>query len=113
MLSRKTWITFVLLQLIGLLCFLVGPHVLWGGAEMVFAGLILLLPGSVAAVAITEKLLWRSMGLNPAGLTIAEVILELLINLIIWFAVAQLIRLMRRRRAPEPPASVSPHPSRP
>lgn len=80
---------------------------------MFFAGLILLLPGSVGAVAITEKLLWRSMGLSLTGLTVAEVILELLINLIVWFAAARLIRLTRKHRAAEPPPSVSPHPSRP
>ncbi len=103
--SRRTWITFVLLQLIGLVCFVVGPHVLWGGAEMVFTGLILLLPGSVAAVAIAEKLLWQPMGLNLAALTVAEVILELLINLIVWIGIAQLARMLKRHRTAEPPAA--------
>jgi len=110
--GRRAWITFVLLQLIGLVCFLAGPHVLWGGAEMVFTGMIVLLPGSVAAVAISEKLLWHSLGLNLTMLTAAEVILELLINLVLWIGAAQLIRLARKRRAAEP-TSAHPNPSRP
>jgi hypothetical protein len=95
--NRKAWIVFILLQLVGLVGSLVGPHVLWGGAEMFFVGFVLLLPGSLAAVAITEKLLWGAMGLR--GMTVTEVILELLINLLVWLACVKLVSLWRLRRS--------------
>jgi len=97
--NRKAWIVFVAVQLFGEL----GP---WGGLHMKSAlgpalwvtGIVIMMPGRLLALFLTEsKPLWNS-GLTPIQTTALFVVIEVSGNLLTWLLCARLFRYLRRRR---------------
>lgn len=95
--SRKAWIVFVVVQLFGEL----GP---WGGLHMKSAlgpalwviGIVIMMPGRLLALFLTEsKPLWNS-GLTPVQTTAVFVVIEVSCNLLAWLLCARLFRLLHK-----------------
>ena len=97
--SRKAWIVFAVVQLFGEL----GP---WAGVRMKssigpalwVAGMVVMMPGRLLALFITEKLLWN-VGLTPLMTTLLIVLIEVPTNLLVWLLCARWFRSLRQRRA--------------
>lgn len=97
--SRKVWIIFALVQLFGEL----GP---WAGLRMKSAigpalwvcGMILMMPGRLLGLFVTEKLLWN-VGLSSHVMTLLLVLIEVATNLAVWLLCARLFRSLRKRHA--------------
>ena len=96
--KRKAWIVFVMVQLFGEL----GP---WAGLHMKSAlgpalwviGIVIMMPGRLLALFLTEsKPLWNS-GLTPVQTTAVFVLTEVSCNLLVWLLCVRLFRLLRRR----------------
>ncbi len=110
--NRKLWTIFLIVQTVGEVCSWVGSHIASSpGPPLFVIGFILLLPGRVLSVLIVEKLLWNALSVSQ--MTMAEVPLELAIDLIVWVLCTWLVRLMVKRRSSRVPPSVHPNPSRP
>lgn len=111
--SRRGWIAFAAVQLVGAVCVWSGPRILTAPGPVLFlSGLVLLAPGGLLSLVIVEKLLWSSP-LTLSGMTWVELVLTLAINAAVWWAcwrlVAKAWRSLRPRRAavPSPNASVA------
>jgi hypothetical protein len=98
--SRKAWVAFVLVQLFGDL----GP---WAGLRMKsslgpalwVAGIVVMMPGRLLALFITEsKPLWNAP-LTPVQMTAVFVVIETAANVCFWLLCARCWRFVRRRRA--------------
>lgn len=97
--SRKAWIIFVAVQLFGEL----GP---WAGLRMKSSlgpalwvtGMVVMMPGRLLALFVTEKLLWN-VGLGPHGTTLLVILIEVATNLAVWLLCARLFRSLRKRHA--------------
>lgn len=95
--SRKAWIVFVVVQLFGEL----GP---WAGVRMKsslgpalwVAGMVVMMPGRLLALFITEKLLWN-VGLTPHLMSALFVLIEAPANLLVWLLCARLFRSLHKR----------------
>jgi hypothetical protein len=61
---------------------------MWGTA------LIALFPGNFIGGFLTEKLFWQK-GLSLSGLSVLAMLLQLLINAAIWFAVIKGLKVLR------------------
>jgi hypothetical protein len=100
--NRKAWVVFVVVQVFGE----VGP---WAGLHMKsavgpalwVAGMVLMMPGRLLALFITEKLLW-GVRITPAQMTAVFVVIEVAANLLVWLLCAKLLRSLRRRRLGKP-----------
>src|ERR1700678_3831108 len=97
--SRKAWIAFAVVQLFGEL----GP---WVGLRMKSSlgptlwvtGMIIMMPGRLLALFVTEKLLWNT-GLTPVMTTILILIIEIPTNLLVWLLCVRCWRSWRHRNA--------------
>ena len=95
--SRKAWIAFVVVQLFGEL----GP---WAGLRMKSSlgpalwvtGMVVMMPGRLLALFVTEKLLWN-VGLTPHLTTALFVLIEVPANLLVWLLCAYLFRSLHKR----------------
>jgi hypothetical protein len=104
--TRRARLAFAVVQGIGLLCFLIGPHILRGGVELFFSGFALLLPGSLVGVAITEFVLWRPLSLGMGAVTVSEVMLSVLTNIALAWSAGKVYRAVKSRgRVGDPPRS--------
>lgn len=94
--SRQAWVILLLVQVVGEVCSWTGPHISSAPGPLLWlSGSFLLLPGRLVSVAITEKLLWGPLGLSLTQMSIAEVVLELPVNLLVWLACAKLLGAAR------------------
>jgi hypothetical protein len=74
--SRKAWIIFFAVQVVGEVCSWTGPRILSSrGLVLWVAGFLFLLPGKVLSALIVEKLSWSS-ALTVSQMTMLEVPLE-------------------------------------
>jgi hypothetical protein len=97
--NPKVGIGFVVTQLFGEL----GP---WMGLRMKsslgpalwFVGIVVMMPGRLLGLLVTEKFLWDA-GLTPPQFTAVFVVIEVSANLAVWLLGARLFRALRRRRA--------------
>jgi hypothetical protein len=97
--NPKVGIGFVVTQLFGEL----GP---WMGLRMKsslgpalwFVGIVVMMPGRLLGLLVTEKFLWDA-GLTPPQFTAVFVVIEVSANLAVWLLCARLFRALRRRRA--------------
>jgi len=97
--NRKAWIAFVVVQFFGEL----GP---WAGLRMKsalgpvlsVAGIVIMMPGRLLALFLTEKVIWN-VRLTPSQMTTVFVAIEVAANLCFWLLCAWLWRFLRRRRA--------------
>lgn len=97
--GRKAWITFALVQFFGEL----GP---WAGLRIKsalgpalwLAGMVVMMPGRLLGLFITEKLLWN-VGLTPHLMTLLFVLIEIPSNLLVWLLCARLFRSLHKRYA--------------
>ena len=70
--SRRAWIEFAAVQLVGAVCVWSGPRILSAPGPVLFlSGLVLLAPGGLLSLVIVEKLLWSSR-LTLSGMTWVE-----------------------------------------
>jgi hypothetical protein len=91
--KRTVLITFVVVQILGLLCSWFSHHPystasasLWG------TGFIVLFPGDILGSLLVEKLLWESH-LPTRATDLLTVVAVVAINAILWFAVVRILRL--------------------
>jgi hypothetical protein len=97
--NRKAWIAFVVVQIFGEL----GP---WAGLRMKSSfgavlwviGIVVMMPGRLLSLFITEKTLWNAP-LTPAQMTTLFVAVEVAANLLVWLLCARLLQSLRHRRA--------------
>ena len=96
-----SWLVFVLVELFAVVSWRLWPSfsssqlgsTLWG------AQLVLLMPGSLVATALTEGPLWN-MGLSLRFLSMLDLVLSILINtFLFWLAVRALKTLLPGLRA--------------
>lgn len=67
--SRRGWIAFAAVQLVGAVCVWSGPRILSAPGPVLFlSGLVLLAPGDLLSLLAVEKLLWGSR-LTLSGMT--------------------------------------------
>jgi hypothetical protein len=103
--GRKAWIIFGIVQLFGEL----GP---WGGLRMKsvlgpalwVAGMLVMMPGRLIGLFVTEKLLWNA-GLGPHLTDIVLILVEVPANLAVWLLCAHTIKLIRKRHAGRSPST--------
>jgi hypothetical protein len=103
--NRKAWVAFVLVQLFGDL----GP---WAGLRMKsalgpalwFAGIIIMMPGRLVSLWLTEKVLW-GVRLTMLESNVVFIVTETAVNVCFWLLCARVIRSLRRRRPMRNPAS--------
>ncbi len=97
--SRRAWIIFTLVQVVGLVSIWIAPHWKTDPALALFAfGIIILQPGGRAAVMLVEKLLWMSRVTIPQMHWI-ELPVTVAINAGLWWSVARVWRAIRARRS--------------
>jgi len=97
--NRKGWIVFVVVQAFGEL----GP---WAGLHMTsalgpalwFTGIVIMMPGRLLALFLTENLLWN-VRLTPPQMTAVFVVIEVAANLLVWLVCSRWFRSLRQRRA--------------
>jgi hypothetical protein len=90
--DRKAWLFFAVVQLFGE----VGP---WAGLHMKSSlgpalwviGFVVMLPGRLLGLFVTEKLLW-GVRLTAAQTTGTFVLIEIACNLLVWLGCARLFR---------------------
>jgi hypothetical protein len=100
--SRRGWIVFAVVQLVGAVCVWSGPRILSApGPVLFFSGLVLLAPGGLLSLMFVEKLLWNSR-LTLSGMTWVELALTLAINAALWWSVAKGWKAIRSRRSAVP-----------
>src|SRR5579859_4679119 len=100
--GRKAWVTFALVQFFGEL----GP---WAGLRIKsalgpalwVAGMVVMMPGRLLGLFITEKLLWN-VGLTLGLMTALFVLVEIPANLLFWLLCARLFRSLHKRYASKP-----------
>lgn len=97
--NRKAWMAFVVVQVFGEL----GP---WAGLRMKSSlgpalwvtGMVVMMPGRLLALFVTEKLLWN-VGLTPVMTTVVILLIEIPTNLLVWLLCARGWRSWRRHRS--------------
>lgn len=95
---RKAWIAFVIVQFFGELGPWVGLHLKSSlGPALWVAGFVVMMPGRLLALFITEKVLW-GVRLTPSEMTVVFVFVEVVANLLVWLLCARLLRSLRQRR---------------
>jgi hypothetical protein len=60
------------------------------------AGMVVMMPGRLLGLFLTEKLLWN-VGLTPHLMTLLFVFTEVAANLLVWLLCARLFRLLHKR----------------
>jgi len=107
--SRKTWIVFVVVQLFGELGPWAGLHMKSAlGPALWFTGIVVMMPGRLLALFVTEKVLWN-VRLTPSQMTAVFVVIEVAANLLVWLLCARLFRSLHNRhmgKAISPTASL-------
>lgn len=97
--SRRAWVAFAVVQLVGAVCVWSGPRILSApGPVLFFSGLVLLAPGGLLSLVIVEKLLWSSR-LTLSGMAWVELALTLVLNAALWWSVAKAWKAIRSRRS--------------
>jgi len=97
--SRRAWIAFGLLQVLGACCYWMWAHVYSVlGPWMWVGSYVFLLPGNILAGWPVTKLLWTS-SLSPLQLQIVQVLSGVSANACLWLAAAVLRRRRQRARA--------------
>ena len=64
------------------------------GPSLWVAGIVVMMPGRLLALFITEKVLW-GVRLTPPGMTAIFVFVEIIANLLVWLLCARLLRSLR------------------
>jgi hypothetical protein len=96
MMSRKVWIAFIVVQLLGLICVCAWEYDIFGtGAAMWATSVFVLLPGDLISALIVEKLLWNS-GLTVTQMAFVEIPLEVAVNLCVWLLCVKIIHVIKR-----------------
>lgn len=94
--SRKLWIIFLAVQLLGELAFwfwpLLGRYL---GPAAWLTGMALPLPGNQLSALLIEHFFWTKLSLNQQALV--ELPIQLAINAAVWIAVTSLFRFFPRR----------------
>ncbi len=111
---RRWMIVFLSVQLLGIGCSWFWDHpasaassLLWGTA------LVTLFPGNLLGAWIVEKLFWQSH-LSLVSMGMISTVLLVVINAIIWLAIAKVLQVVHARLSTRPgvPAPPSPKPTR-
>lgn len=96
--NRKAWIVFIVVQLFGELGPWAGLHLKSSlGPALWLTGVVVMMPGRLLALFITEKVLW-GVRLTPPQMTAVVVVIEVATNLLVWLLCARLLRSFMRRR---------------
>jgi hypothetical protein len=97
-LSRKAWIIFLSLQAAGIIFSLVSKYTLGPsplisgiGVGLLVSGNLLLFPGSLVGLIVTQKVLFHS-GLSVDSLSLLGILVAVAANLVIWLVWAKLYR---------------------
>jgi hypothetical protein len=97
--SARAWKAFAALQGVGAACYLGAPHVPCCGPEIFFSGVGLLLPGSPVGLFVVEKLVPGLFSPSRVAGAIGEVSVAVVVNALLWLAVAKGVRRVKRMRS--------------
>jgi hypothetical protein len=90
--SLRRWtVAFLGVQLSGLACMWMWPHARVAGAFFWGAAFVALIPGNILSTTLIEKLFWNS-SLSSTAMLIAELLLMVAINALLWIVVIGVIR---------------------
>jgi hypothetical protein len=95
--NRAIFVAFLVCQLTGeIASWLVSSLSRGGGPWLWVVGVILLLPGDVAATWLIEKFMWAS-SLNLHQLQWLKILCEIIINAAVWMFIAACVSRLGRR----------------
>jgi hypothetical protein len=96
--SRKAWLIFLSLQVVGVVftwlsSYTLGPDPLLSGigAGLLVSGNLLLLPGSMVELIVIHKFLFHS-GFSMGLLSLAGIVVAVVTNLVVWLLWGKLFR---------------------
>jgi hypothetical protein len=95
--APTSWLIFGILEFLAVVAWFCWPSVPWPALSAFLWGtqLVLLLPGSIGAVAITEGPLWGH-GIPLMALAFADLVLSIAFNALIFWGVVRLVRSIAR-----------------